>query len=84
MKKRDKVERMMRRAKRTFLAFSDPMGKFGKTIERTCVICGEKLEIHYNRFTRGYVGGHYFFGKKDSLDSEYWECDDCFEGDEDE
>lgn len=76
MKKR--VKEMMRRAKRSFLWFSDPMDKVHREITRSCVICGEEIFIKYNRITKSYVGGHYFFGKGTNM--EYWECEVCFNG----
>lgn len=46
-------------------------------IERTCVICGKTLQIVVED-DFSYTGGHYFFGKADGVESEYWECDECF------
>jgi len=48
-----------------------------KELKRTCVICGKPLQILLNE-DLSYSGGHYFFGKADGLEAEYWECDECF------
>ena len=71
------VRRKMVEARRTFLSLSDPMNKIQRTIIRKCVVCEKDIEITYNRITKSYVGGHYFFGK--GTEYEYWECEECNE-----
>ena len=52
-----------------------------RTMKRSCVVCGKKLEIKVFK-DRKYTGGHYFGkileGEKDEF--EYWECDNCYAG----
>ena len=48
-----------------------------REMERQCIICGETLNITVNEDGK-YTGGHYFSGKKDGAENEYWECDSCF------
>lgn len=90
MKKREKyyakMQRMMSKAKKTFLSFSNPLvdiKPLHKTINRSCAICGAKIVSTYNVLTKKYKGGNYFFGKGDGPDEglggEYWECDSCFD-----
>ena len=46
-------------------------------LKRMCVDCGKPLQIIVNE-DLSYTGGHYFFGKADGPENEYWECDVCF------
>lgn len=78
MRKRDWIRKQMRKAKRTFLYLSPPSGR---KETRTCVICGTEFEVLFYSFFR-YEGGHYFFGKGNGIEHEYWECDKCFEEDD--
>ena len=50
-------------------------------MKRACSICGKELIIQLKK-DRTYSGGNYF-GKlnEGEIESEYWECDKCFNED---
>jgi len=61
-------------------------------LTRNCVLCGNEIEIIVDEETRKYTGGHYFshLGRDEDRElepdpeTEYWECDKCFNNWEDD
>jgi hypothetical protein len=60
-------------------------------IERSCVVCGENMQIILDDNERIMSGGYYFGGLGKEIkprtvttgnDWEYWECLNCYEDDE--
>lgn len=50
-----------------------------KVLDRQCAICNKPLKIIVND-DKSYTGGHFWnFGERFG---EYWECDDCYNEEE--
>jgi hypothetical protein len=47
-----------------------------ETIERSCAVCGDTIEVTVYE-DGSYEGGHYFGGELLD-DGEYWECGSCY------
>ena len=54
-----------------------------RMIERSCVVCGDNMQIILDENERIVSGGYYFngCGGDTKPDWEYWECLNCYEED---